>query len=373
VRITDITTARYRYPLDPPFHPAWDPVPRTDQEAEIVSVHTDAGIVGHASGDFLPDVAVLKRLLVGLDPMRTEVVHRIVETVDFHGSRPWVCEVAVWDVVGKAVGQPLWKLLGGRNESLMAYASSGALMSAEARVERVKALQASGIAAVKLRLHHADWRSDVAVVEQVRDAVGPRFEIMVDANQGWRMPGDIAARWDVATAVQCAKALEPLGVYWLEEPLDTWHHDGWADLRRRTNLRLAGGEMVRNVHEARDLVVRGHIDVLQCDVVLVGGMLGCRNVAAVADLHGRNWSPHTWSNGYGLVANLHAALAYSHVPFVEVPFDDPGWLPTRRDWLLPEVIDIAADGTIRPPEGPGLGVDPDFDTLEQWRVVPVRE
>jgi D-galactarolactone cycloisomerase len=368
VRITDITTARYRFPLDPPFRAAWDPIPRTFQEAEVVSVHTDSGIVGHASGDRLPDVAVLKRFLVGLDPLRTEVVHRIVETVDFHGSRPWTCEVAVWDAVGKSVGLPLWKLLGGRNESKLAYASCGELTEPGERVEQVKALQAQGVAAVKLRFHQSDWRDDIAVVEQVRDAVGPRLEIMVDANQGWRMPGDVSVQWDVPTAIQCAKALESVGVYWLEEPLDTWHHEGWAELRRRTNLRLAGGEMVRNIHEARDLVLRGHIDVVQSDVVLVGGLLGCRKIAALTELHGRQWSPHTWSNGYGLVANLHAALAFSDVPFVEVPFDDPAWLPSRRDWLLPVVTEIAADGTVRPPDGPGLGVEPDFDSLEQWRV-----
>ncbi len=368
MRITDITTRRYRFPLDPPFSAAWDPVPRTAQLAEIVTVTTDAGIVGHASGDLLPDVDLLRRFLVGVDPHRSELVHRIIETMDFHGSRPWICEVAIWDVVGRSLGTPLWKLLGGRNESLIAYASSGELLGADERVARVLALQAAGVRAVKLRFHHADWRDDLAVIEQVRDAVGPRFEIMVDANQGWRMPGDAAERWDLPTAIQCARALESVGVYWLEEPLDTWNHDGWASLRRSTTLRLAGGEMVRNLHEARDLVVRGNIDVLQPDVVLTGGFLGGRRLAGFAELHGRSWSPHTWSNGYGLVANLHAALACSSVPFVEVPYDNPSWLPERRDWLLPEPVMIGADGTVRPPAGPGLGVEPDFDRLEQWRV-----
>ncbi len=366
--ITDITTRRYRYPLDPPFRAAWDPVPRTSQVAEVVSVHTDEGVIGHASGDMLPDVEALKRFLVGIDPMRSELVHRIIETVDFHGSRPWTCEVAIWDVVGRAVNQPLWKLLGGRNESLLAYASSGELLTADERVQRVVALQAAGVHAVKIRFHHADWRDDLAVVEQVRDAVGARFEIMVDANQGWRMPGDATERWDVSTAVQCARALERVGVYWLEEPLDTWNYTGWKTLRNATTLRLAGGEMVRNLHEARDLVLRGGIDVLQPDVVLTGGFLGARRIAALAELHGRSWSPHTWSNGYGLVANLHAALALSSVPFVEVPYDDPSWLPGRRDWLLPEPIAIAPDGTVRPPAGPGLGVEPNFEQLEQWRI-----
>ncbi len=368
MKITDIEVRRYRYPLDPPFRAAWDPIPRVQQEAEIISVHTDEGIIGHASGDFLPDVAVLKRFLVGLDPFRTEVVRQICETTDFHRSRPWVVEVAVWDVVGRALAQPVWKLLGGRSESLKAYASSGELMTAEERIRRVKALQARGIGAVKIRFHHADWRDDVAVLEQLRDAVGPSIELMVDANQGWRMEGDTSPRWDVATAAQVARELEGIGVYWLEEPLDTWNVDGWAALRARTDLRLAGGEMVRDLREARDLVLRGGIDVLQPDVVLTGGIGGCRRIAAFAELCGRSWSPHTWSNGYGMVANLHAALGCSNVPFVEVPFDDPAWLPARRDWLLPAPVEIAADGTIRPPDGPGLGVEPDFDALERYRI-----
>jgi D-galactarolactone cycloisomerase len=368
MRIAAVETKRYVFPFEPPLRVAWDPVPRTKQEATVVTVRTDEGVEGHTSGDALPDRELLEHLLVGVDPLRTEVVRELCETVDFHHGRPWTVEAAVWDVVGKTLDKPCWQLLGGRSEQLLAYASNAELIPPDERAARVVALRDSGIRAAKIRFHHADWRDDVAVVETVRDAVGPGFELMVDANQGWRMPGDREARWDVATAAQCARALEPLGVYWLEEPLRTDDVEGYRALRRRTDLRLAAGEMVRGAHEARDLVVRGGIDVIQTDVVLAGGIAGCRRVAALADLHGRMWSPHTWSNGYGLVANLHLALAVSTCPFVEVPFDPPGLTAERRDWLLPEPLPIAADGTIAPPPGPGLGVTPDFDALEQWRV-----
>jgi len=230
------------------------------------------------------------------------------------------------------------------------------------------ALRDRGLRALKIRFHHQDWRDDVRVVEAVRDAVGDEMEIMVDANQGWRMPGDLQPRWDVATAIACARALEPLGVEWLEEPLRTDDVDGYAALRRATSLRIAAGEMVRDAAAARDLVVRGGVDVIQPDVVLAGGIGGARRIAALADLHGRMWSPHTWSNGYGLVANLHAALAFSTCPWVEVPYDPPALPAARRDWLLPAPVDIAADGTIRPPAGPGLGVEPDLDALDRYRV-----
>jgi L-alanine-DL-glutamate epimerase-like enolase superfamily enzyme len=126
--------------------------------------------------------------------------------------------------------------------------------------------------------------------------------------------------------------------------------------------------MVRSVHECRDLLLCGGVDVVQPDVVLAGGIGGCRQIAALAGLTGRAFSPHTWTNGLGLVANLHLAMAVSAVPFVEVPFDPPAWSAERRDWLLPNPLSIAADGTIRPPDGPGLGVTPDLDALERFRV-----
>ncbi len=368
MRISSVTTRTYRHPIDPPLSAAWDPEPRRSQSATVVTVTTDEGVTGHASGDALPDRELLEQLVVGVDPLRSDVIHGLCETADFHGSRPWTLEVAVWDVVGRALGEPLWRLLGGRSERLAAYASAAHMVDAGARARRAVALRDAGVRAMKLRFGLGDWRADIEAVAAVRDAVGAGMEIMVDANQGWRMPGDLRPRWDVAEAAQCARALEPLGVYWLEEPLASDDYEGYAALRRRTDLRLAAGEMVRSAAEARDLVVRGGVDVIQTDVVLAGGIAGCRRVSALADLHRRTWSPHTWSNGYGLVANLHAALAFSAGPFVEVPFDPPEWSAAARDWLLPAPVEIAADGTIAPPAGPGLGVEPDFDALEQFRV-----
>ena len=368
MRITGVEARLYRFIWEPPLLAAWDPQPRHHQNACIVSVHTDEGISGHASGDFLPDHAAVERFFAGVDPMRTEVIRELCETIDFHGGRPWTAEAAVWDLVGRVTNQPVWKLMGGRNERLVAYASNAERVSASERADRIVAQNADGIRAFKIRFHDPDWRKDVAVVEHVRDVVGYDVEIMVDANQGWRMPGDTTPRWDVATAVQVARALEPLGVYWLEEPLPTMDVDGYASLRQKTSMRLAAGEMVRHAHEARDLVVRGGVDVLQPDVVLTGGLGGCKRLAALAELHGRMWTPHTWSNGYGLLCNLHAALAFSSCPFVEVPFDPPALSTARRDWMLPSTLEIAPDGTITAPEGPGFGVNPNFDALEAFRI-----
>ncbi|MGH3137714.1 MAG: mandelate racemase/muconate lactonizing enzyme family protein [Gaiellaceae bacterium] len=367
MRIISIETRVYRYPLDPPFRAAWDPNPRTHQDATIVTVRSDDGIEGYASGDALPDRDLLERLLVGRE-LEPEDVHGILETVDFHHSRNWILELAVWDLVGRTRSEPLWRLLGGSKDRIGAYASSGELVSPDERVRRCLALRDAGVRAVKLRFHSTDWRVDLPVIEAVREAVGGDLDIMVDANQGWRMPGDLTPRWTRATATEFARELEHLGVYWLEEPLPTNDVEGYAELSRAASLRIAAGEMVRSEAEARDLIVRGGVDVVQPDVVLSGGVEGARRVAALVENEGRTWSPHTWSNGYGLLANLHAALAFSTCPYLEVPFDPPHWSAERRDWLLPVTIEIAEDGTIGPPEGPGLGVVPDFDALESYRV-----
>ncbi|MGH3127371.1 MAG: mandelate racemase/muconate lactonizing enzyme family protein, partial [Gaiellaceae bacterium] len=324
MKIASIETRRYRYPLEPPFTAAWDPVPRTHQDATIVVVATDDGNEGYASGDAVPDRELLERLLRGVEASETDTVHEILETVDLHHGRNWIVEVAVWDLLARARGEPLWRMLGADRDRIGAYASTGELVEPEERVRRCRALRDAGVGAAKIRLHSNDWRVDLPVIEAVRDEV-PELEIMVDANQGWRMPGDVTPRWNVDTAIAFAKELERLDVYWLEEPLATEDINGYAALARATNVRIAAGELVRTAAEARDLVMRTEIDVVQPDVVLSGGITGARRLAAIAESDGRMWSPHTWSNGYGLLVNLHAALAFSNCPYVEVPYDPPAW------------------------------------------------
>src|SRR3990172_7088631 len=232
MQIASIETRVYRYPLDPPFRAAWDPEPRTHQDATIVVVRSADGVEGYASGDALPDPALLKQLPVGRE-LEPDDVHGILETVDFHHGRNWTLEVAVWDLLGRTQGEPLWRLLGGSNARIGAYASSGEFVSPDERVGRCLALRDAGVRAVKLRLHSTGWRVDLPVIEAVREAVGSDLEIMVDANQGWRMPGDLTPRWDLAAAMEFARELERLDVYWLEEPPPTRGPQGEAKRQRR--------------------------------------------------------------------------------------------------------------------------------------------
>src|ERR1700737_3227816 len=132
----------------------------------MVLVHSDEGLTGVAGGAPLPDREQLERLLRGVDPFQTEVVREICETVDFHGGRPWTAEGAVWDLVGRALDKPLWLLLGGRSDSLVAYASSGERVPPPERVRRVQALRKAGVRAAKIRIGHRDWGEDLEVVQE---------------------------------------------------------------------------------------------------------------------------------------------------------------------------------------------------------------
>ena len=367
--------ARYRHPIDPPAPaPPGIPSRARHQEATLVTVVSRRRSTGTRQRRRpARPASCWSACWAASTRSAPRSVRELCETVDFHGGRPWTVEVACWDLVGRALDEPVWRLLGGRRDRIAAYASAAHLVGAATSGRGARwRLRDAGVGAIKLRFGLGDWRGDVDAV--VAGARGGR-------RRGWRSwstptrAGGCRAtcgpRWDVANAravrASARAAAHPLA-------------GGAAGDGRRRRLRRAGrvaptcalaaGEMVRQAHEARDLIVRGGVDVIQSDVVLGGGIGGCRRiVGAGASCTGRAWSPHTWSNGYGLVANLHAAWRFSdhglrggavRPPGVEGRAAATGCCPRRS----------RSPPTARSPRrpGPGLGVEPDLDALEQWRV-----
>ena len=128
MKITDIRLDRMRLPLDPPFHAAWDPVPRRHFDATLVTVETDEGVTGHGSGDTMDGFDAFEHLFVGQDPLAIVRHVRAIETIDFHAGRYWPLEVALWDIVGQVAGLPVATLFGGATDAIPAYASCGMLL-----------------------------------------------------------------------------------------------------------------------------------------------------------------------------------------------------------------------------------------------------
>jgi L-alanine-DL-glutamate epimerase-like enolase superfamily enzyme len=368
VKIAEIEITQHRLHFAPPFHASWDTRPRTQFDATIVRVRTDEGPVGIASGDLMVGFAGHEHLFVGQDPLAIERHYRVLANINFHYGRCWPLDLAFWDLAGKILGQPCWKLLGGLGDRVRAYASSGTLRSPAELADAAERYLAGGFAALKIRFHRGDWRADVKALEAVRARVGDRLELMVDCNQGWRMPWDIAAPWSLKDAVTVARELEALGIYWMEEPLHRADRDGMRALRDATDIRIAGGEMTRELHEFRDLIAGGCLDVVQPDAVLVGGITGLRRVAYMAQEHGLVFTPHTWTNGMGVTANVHLAAGTVGAPFIEYPYDPPEWDVDRRDYMMAAPLAIDAQGFIVLSDAPGMGYALDEDVLRQTRI-----
>jgi L-alanine-DL-glutamate epimerase-like enolase superfamily enzyme len=368
--IDSIEVQHYRLPLQPPFYASWDPRPRASHTVTLVRVRA-GDYEGVGSGDAMLGLAGHESLFIGRDPFAIERHVHILDNLQFHYGRMWPLEVALWDLMGQMSGQPLWKLLGGRSQSVRLYASTGERRPVAERVESARQLQAAGFPAMKIRFHAADPRQDIAIVQAVRQAVGPEMALLVDANQGWQMPWDDAAPWDFKTALWVADALAELDVYWLEEPLPCHDYRGLAQLRRQVRVRLAGGEGNRDIVELREYLRHGSLDVYQPDVVWSTGILRGRQIAAEVQAAGGIYSPHTWGDGLVLLANLHVSAAVSLAPFIEFPYDPPGWTPERRDFILPAPLYPTAPGTFTLPNAPGLGVKLDWAALEPLRIATI--
>jgi L-alanine-DL-glutamate epimerase-like enolase superfamily enzyme len=367
VKISAIRIDRLRVPLDPPFPAAWDPTPRTSFPVTIVRVETDEGVVGIGSGDTMDGFEPFADLFIGRDPLVIERHVRVLETIDFHAGRYWPIEAALWDIAGKVAGVPVASLFGAASDGIPAYASCGSLVPAAERAERALAMRAAGFRALKIRVDPRRLEEGLAAVRATREAVGDTMAIMVDLNQGWRMAGDVTPPIDLATARAISERLAELAVLWVEEPLDGSDLAGLAALRAAVpGIRIAGGEMTRTYRELEAALDADAFDVHQPDVVLAAGMLNGRRFAERVLAKGRWYSPHTWTNGIGLLANLHVAAGVGGGPFLEFPYDPPGWTPERRDAFLSVPVRPDPDGVLRLPAAPGLGVELDDLAIRRY-------
>lgn len=359
MKITDIKFQRTALELDPPFCPNWDPNPRTKFSGTLTIVETDAGVVGYGGGDDMIGFDGYEKLFIGKDLFDIKEHVRCLETITFHAGRYWPIEAAIWDAIGKAKNQTVAQLFGGVDKAIPAYASTGAVMSPTERAESAKKILAAGFKAMKIRVPQTELDSGIKTVAAIRDVVGKDLEIMIDLNQAWRMPGDTRKSIDLKTAMNFVDAAADYGVYWIEEPLPMEDIDGLKKLRGR-GVRIAGGEMVRTIHEILQLINNDALDIYQPDVVLAAGLESSREIAELAKKRGHVFTPHTWSNGFGLMANLQVTAGIGGAPFIEFPYDPPTWSEERRDFMLSEVIKVGSDGLLKVPDKPGMGIEPNW-------------
>lgn len=367
MKITDIKLTRLRVPLEPPFFAAWDPNPRTEFTATLVTVETDQGVTGYGSGDTMDGFESYRHLFIGTNPLQILDQVKRIETINFHGGRYWPLEAALWDIIGKVANLPVATLFGGTSTKLAAYASFGELRKPKDRAAAAEAAHAKGFQACKIRIARDRLAEGIESVRETRKALGPDFGIAVDMNQMWRMSGDIDNALPLTKVRAVAEQLHELGVMWIEEPLPQFDVEGIKSVRQEVGVAISGGEMVRSMPELAQLLDANTFDIYQPDVVLAVGLYRARQVAEMAALKHRLFTPHSWTNGLGVLANLHVSAGVGGGPYFEFPYDPPGWTIERRDFFL-KPIDIDSQGYVHIPNAPGLGVELDFDAIKRFTI-----
>jgi L-alanine-DL-glutamate epimerase-like enolase superfamily enzyme len=374
MKVTRIQLFHVAIPLTQPFYPAWIPgYPQTVNRFTLLRVFTDEGVEGVAAGVAFENErqglgSLLGPYLLGVDPTDIPTVRQRLREASYLGWRNYWMEAAFWDIKGKAEGRPVWALLGAAEGGRApVYASTGEVHDPDRRAAEVLELRGRGFRTVKLRVHSFDPADDVAQVDVVRSAVGDTVDLAVDANQGWRVALiDDAPQWDLDRARSFADACADLGVRWIEEPLDMYAYDELAELRSVSRVPIAGGELNGGWHEFKVMMEKGSLDIYQPDATMGGGIGDILRVIEACRQRDLDFSPHTWTNGLGLLVNLHVWAAGPRRLPLEYPLEPPGWVPEVRDGLLTQPIDVDADGSVAIPDGPGLGVHLDEDKLSRF-------
>ncbi|MEU0464952.1 mandelate racemase/muconate lactonizing enzyme family protein [Amycolatopsis sp. NPDC006131] len=242
-------------------------------------------------------------------------------------------DVALWDLKAKRAGLPLAKLLGAHRDSVRCYNTSGGFLHApiEEVVERAAESVDRGIGGIKIKVGHPSHEVDLARVTAVREKIGD-VPLMVDANQ----------QWDRAAARRMCRALEPLDLVWIEEPLDAYDFEGHAQLSAAFDTPIATGEMLASAGEHAELIRARGADIVQPDAPRVGGITQFLKVMALADHAHLGLAPH-----FAMEVHIHLAAAYPREPWVE-HFE---WL----DPLFDEHLEISG-GCMHLSGRPGLGV-----------------
>jgi L-alanine-DL-glutamate epimerase-like enolase superfamily enzyme len=364
------------------------------QDTIVVEVMTDEGIGGIGETDLNAWVARaciespgtntmdrgLKAMLLGRDPTDPAALwDELYVGSAMSGRRGAVVnaigalDIALWDLAGKAAGVPTWQLLGARaRDRLVPYASLQPEVSSfdaylESMVAWAKTAREIGFTAAKLEATFSgpyahmglrgpdEWIEEV--VRAVRDAAGPEMTLMVDVQYAFD---------SVERALRSAEALAPYDVFFLETPLWVDDLEGYAELRRRSPVRIAQGEWLTTRHEFAQLLERGCVDVAQPDIGRVGGLTEARRVAQMAAERDVLVVPHAWKTGISIAVAAQLAMVTPHMPFFE-------FLPAElcdsrlRKELVHDAL-VFDQGRLGVPVGSGLGVELDREALAEFSV-----
>ena len=352
---------------------------RTDgsQHTVIVRVITDEGIVGVGEVDSSPWIVKaiiearashtlcrgLKEIIVGEDPFQVSAIWEKMYNGSIYFGRRGAAiqamsgiDLALWDIMGKALNQPVYRLLGAcYRKEIRAYASSLFGETLKQTGSMAKNYVDQGFSAVKFGWEPMgkDPGYDVELVKTIRKAVGDDIDVMIDAGMVW----------DAKTALKMAKRFSDYDIYWLEEPLHPDDLDGYARLSQGTDMRIAAGEEESSRHSYLELMDRGKVDIVQVDVTRCGGLTETMRIAQLAHDRHRPVVNHSFKSGINIAASLHflAAVPNSFI-FEYCVSQSP-----LRQYLTKQTFNVKG-GMVKVPEEPGLGIELNEDIVNKYRI-----
>ena len=363
MRISRVESFAIRFPLREPIADATHDLAL--YELAVVRIHTDDGLVGHGfssathrGGEVIAGIvdSMLAPVLVGRDPFhvrglwdelfwRTQIIGRAGANRLAMGA----VDIALWDLNARALGVPLWKLLGGTGvERFPLYSTDAGWLSfpQDVMLSKMRAAIEAGFHGVKMKIGSPDPRADLRRVAAVREALGPDAALMVDIN----------THWDLTTALRWGPALDEFDIGWLEEPINQHDVKGHAQLQALMKAPLLVGENLTSLTLFRDFFEARALRLAQPDVTRLGGITRWLDVAALARANGIRVVPACWDS---MQVSVHLAAATPEVHLME-----------HLDWTLDifeERLQIDR-GWLAVPTGPGVGCTVREDIVERYRV-----
>ncbi|MDF2962280.1 MAG: putative mandelate racemase/muconate lactonizing-like protein [Paenibacillus sp.] len=379
MKIVDVKTHVLSTPLEQPF--AFSQGWVRQRSTMLVEIVTDEGVTGWGEslchGQQPPEIAAsfvefcFKPMLLGRDPFDVEVLWEEM----YNRTRPYGqsgaavnaisgVDIALWDVIGRALGKPVHKLLGGAfRTEIVPYATGfyrvqGKSYPEEAVSEAKRHLD-KGFRAFKLKTGFG-VDTDLEYIHAIRDAVGPEPRIMMDAN----------CAYNAATARRILLEAQSAKIHFFEEALAPEDMEGYKMLRNLTPTYIASGENVFGKVGYRQWIANGVLDILQPDLCSSGGFTECKKIASMAQAYNTMLIPHVWGSGIGLAASLQFIASIPPAPLSLNPEEpmleyDQSAHPFREDLIFHAIA--MEEGKVKVPTKPGIGVDVNRDVIEQYR------
>ena len=341
----------------------------TDEDIQGVGEAFYFGGPARIAADIITDV--YGPLLMDRDPWDTSVIwDSLYNRTRDQGMKGVIIsalsaiDIALWDIKGKAKGLPVFKLLGGayRNKA-RAYATGlyepqNASDKTDALVKEALGYKHAGFRGMKLKIGYG-IDVDVGYVEAIREAIGKEICLMVDANHAYNS----------SEAIQLAREIEKFDIYWFEEPVPPEDLDGYCEVRKKSNILIAGGECEYTRYGFRNLINLRAVDILQPDLCAAGGFSEMAKIVAMASAANIPLMPHVWGTNIGLAASLQLFASLPHFPERRLPAEpffeyDRSAHPFRDEVTLEKFT--LKDGYLDIPDRPGLGINLDLESMEKY-------